>query len=253
MTDIATSQMLLATEVQRFSEEDEEFQLVALIKAMDFLKTYRTFYNEKQTIIRLRAGVQSYSVNGPAGLNLDGPPAPLDPSDLSDAIPADMLIPNLLQIRVGQTWYDPMQQVDHSQIRAWTHYEGSLGYPFVYAYWDKQLHFYTIPQDDFPLRLDYTRDLDRPRFQWNGSSWIFESRNSEGAWVALPSNYENEWLEHSEPLLRAWAKWDLYRSFYRDPMNAQAAKENFEEEMDRLDKEKSSREHGNLMQEASAL
>jgi hypothetical protein len=146
-----------------------------------------------------------------------------------------------------------MRQVDHSRIREWTYFEGTTGYPFAYAYWDRQLHFYTIPQDDFPLRLDYVRDLNRPRFQWNGSAWVFESQNTEGAWIALASNYENEWLEHAEPLIRAWAKWDLYRNFYRDEKNEESAHRSYLDELWRMEKEKSSKEQGHLVLESTAL
>lgn len=253
--DIQTSHQLLLNQIHRQQPDDIDMSMAALIDSMSYWKNQQFFFNEGTALFLVREGVQDYSKAGPTGLVIGGAVPPIDPEatgGVVDAVPVDMLRPKVLQIRVSQNWSAPLPQADISAIRYWTYYEGNTGYPDFFAWWNNTLSLYPIPNSDYTARIDYTRDLNRPRYSWDGTAWLFEelqffpagstlpdgttATEDQFVWVTLTPTYVNPWLQHAERLVRARALWDLYQNYYDDDANAAKAIAFMEDARSEVDK-----------------
>lgn len=238
MVDFATSLQTLVEETHRPNPVDIDHATIALIRAMNFLKARPYWFNEETSVDLATLGIQEYVI-------------PTTPQ--AGGIPFDLLRIRVTQIRVGQNWYDPMEQVDIQVIRHLTFFEGNTGYPYLFAIHNQTVYIYTIPNQNFEWRIDYTQDLDRPRYRWDGSSYIFEERVSGTTFKELTPSYTNGWLEHAEELVRARATVELYQLYYKNPENLALAIDNFEVEDSRHRAEDNFFQEGNMRQEVSAL
>lgn len=253
--DFQTTLELTLSQIHRRQAEDIDQATIALIDAMDYWKNQQFFFNEGTSLMLLRKGVQDYSKAGPTGLVIGGPVPPIDPDvtgGVIDAVPGDFLRPKSIQVRISSSWSEPLPQVDISAIRHWTYIESNTGYPDFYAWWNQTLSFYPIPQAEYDCRIDYTRDTNRPRKTFDGTSWIFEEEQffangstlpdgstateDQFLWVPLESTYTNEWLTHAERLVRARALWDLYHNYYDDTENAMKAQQFIADARSEMDK-----------------
>ena len=99
------------------------------------------------------------------------------------------------------------------------------------------------------------KDLNRPRFRWDGSQFLFEEQATAApyAWSTISDTYTNGWLSSAESLVRAWAKWDLYLNFYKNEERAQESREVFFAEKDRIRSESVNFSLGDIRQEATVL
>lgn len=267
--DIQTSHRLLHLDLHREAPGDLNRGMMALMNAMDHYKSRRFWFNEGTTLQSMVTGVQSYNTSGARGLVLDSL-LPLSTTDYPQAIPPEMLRPINIQVQVGEHWHGPMCQVGIERIREWTHWEGALGtYPSDFAYFNQSLHFHPIPGSDHTYRIDYVKDVNRPRYNWTGTKWQFQQQDfydigdtlpdestasaEQWAWKTLELSYTNEWLEYAEPMIRAWAMWDMYANFYNDEENARASMAVMLYEEERVRGESSGYQDGSLRTEVPPL
>jgi hypothetical protein len=235
-------------EAHKSRAEDVDRATRASMEAMDYHKHQHYFFNEAEYEDELKRGQQDYAMA--AGPNTTGSPVNL--------MPFDMLRPLVIQIKVGQNWWDPMQLKDQEWIRARTFFDGQFGYSDFYSWHNQKLWFYSIPQSDFTFRMDYVQDVNRPRFSFNGTDWIFEqfefdSGSNTWVWVPLAASYTNPWLTHAEPMIRYRALFTLYSRYYNDREKSQDFYQSWQDELDDLQARSTMLEHENLRQEVTAL
>ena len=242
--DFRTSLETVLTEVHRRQPKDIDMATVALIKAMEFHRSYKFWFNEATWLWTMTTGTFEYLATA----------APHDADPDIRTIPFDIQQPEVIQIQVGQNFYEPMDQVSIDAIRSNIFFEGQRGYPDSFCWFKRSLFFYSIPQSDFPCRMDYVRDLNRPRFRYDGSNWIFEERNTlTGTWEPLQPTYTNSWLDEGSAMIESWAKWKLYHSMYKDTDAAVGAWAEYQVEKDQLEADKSRYEDGNTRTRESPL
>ncbi len=227
--DIQTSQELLLGEMNRRTTEDRNRQLISLIKAMEYHYRDRFWFNSGTYEDSTKTGQQDYAINTLVK-------STADPVFL---LPHDFLFMLRSQIQVGQNWYDPMQECTFDFIREATFFDGQLGYPDTYAWYDNKIWLYSIPKSDFPWRIDYVKQTQDIRYRWSGAAWIaeqfqFDTGSGEFIWVALDPTFSNVWLQQAEPMIRAWARWDLYMNYYDDAENAAKARAVYDTEKRRI-------------------
>jgi hypothetical protein len=228
--DFQTSLQLLLEGVHRTSIADRNRLAVSLVNSMSFHKHRSYWFNGKTYTDQMVTGQQEYTFG----------------TSTSD-VPIRILRIRVSQILVGDTWYDPMTQVPIGSIRDWTYADStSLGYPDFYAIYDNKIFVYARPQDNFTWRLDYNLDIDRPRARYDGA-WHIETRTAGDPtiWEDIPQDYENEWLQHAEPMIRAWAEWEFYKNYLNDHDNAGASAAYYREEESNLQGESNFFQQGN--------
>lgn len=199
------------SEIHRHQPNDEDFFTIALLRAMRFHKSLPFWFNERTWLWTMTKGTYEYKANFDPNTVL--------PSTSILSLPANIQTPRTIQIKVGQNWWDPMEQTTMSEIREAVFFEGNSGYPDRFAWFNESFFFYSIPQSDFPSRMDYVEDLDRPRYSYDGANWLFEQRDipaNPTTWIPLSPTYTNRWLQEGEQMISAWAKWRMYHAYYKD-------------------------------------
>jgi hypothetical protein len=242
--DWQTSIQLLLNELGKGHPDDIAQAKISTIKAMEFLRHSEFEFNQETHNWTMVQGQQAYGATGDFG---DQPLTVLS---------SNLLRPKVIQIKSGSTWYAPLKQKDHSIIREWTYVDATgYGSPAFYSWWDRQVHVYPLPNTGFTSRIDYVKDLNRPRFRWDGSQFLFEEQATAApyAWSTISDTYTNGWLSSAESLVRAWAKWDLYLNFYKNEERAQESREVFFAEKDRIRSESVNFSLGDIRQEATVL
>ncbi len=248
MSDFRTNLQLVLSELHRKNAEDIDRATISLIDSMAYHKARRYWFNESEVIDAMVQGQQDYAIaNSP---NTSGSPLNL--------LPFDWIRPLGMQYKVGQNWYDPMAQEDISYIRTYTYFDGQLGYPDVYAWHDSKIWLYSIPQNPFEWRIDYVRDLNRPRYSHDGTQWVFEefifdSPSNTWVWVPLTDIYTNEWLVEADAMIRARALFRLHSRFYNDREKATDFFHDWKDEEERLRTQSAMFESENIQQDSTRL
>jgi len=218
VSNFQTNLNLLIEETHRSAPADIDRATYALIKSMESFSNEPYWFNRVTFEANTIRGVQVY-------------PLPDEPNT-NEVLPFDILQIRVSQIRVSEHWYDPMQIVDIAVIREFTYTDDStLGYPDFFAVYGKNVFLYSIPKENFPWRIDYIKRINQPRYRFDGE-WNFEIRDPENptSYIPIPADFENEWLQHADGMIRAYAKWLLYKDYYNDVENAVIARGSYEEE-----------------------
>lgn len=239
MPDFRTSLEMLVSQNHRRQPADIDQATLALINSMIYHRSERFWFNESTFLWQMTEGTYEYKATWD----------PLDTSTVPLAPPNDIFQPVSIQIQVGQNWWDAMDRRDMKQLRNSVFFEGNIGYPDMYVYFDDSFWFYSIPQDDFPCRIDYIADRVGLRATYDGTAWLFEYRglvSGSPAWIDLATNptFENEFLTHAEPMIRAWARWNLQNGYYKDKEAAEFAYAEYQSEKARMFTERDRRHQG---------
>ena len=236
---LRTSLELLLGDTKRRTNKDEDRATIALIKAMEFHAGSDFPFLQETVYFQMLAGEPTYEATTTWTTYID----PITEEVVwLGSIPLGIQTVKTLQIRVGDNWWEPMGQVNQSEIRERYYNASTNGYPFIFSMYGNRLRVYSTPQSDFTSRMEYLRDPARPRYSFDGTSWIFEQpaffsisdptgphppapqrASNSIVWQALSPEYKNDWLANAEGMIRAWAKWDLYNSYYKDSEAAGAA------------------------------
>jgi hypothetical protein len=266
--DIQTVHRRLLHDVKRKTQQDSDQAMMALIDAMRHYRRREFYFNK---------GWQQ--VFFPADTNrLIAPISPIGVPVTRDGIPHGLVRPQVIQIVAIVTsgdvfeggiftyqQYDgePLIEIDAKEMWALAGGTGQLAkgesvgdMPVYYCWIDGPLPTIRIyPQPSLDLLADVygSEDSHIPRYAWNGTAWAFEALTSalsvDGQfwqWSAMPGTFENQWTNHADMLIRAWARHYLYANFYGDRNNMLIAKAELQDEEDTALLDKVASYAGNL-------
>lgn len=252
--DIQTIHRRLLHDVKRKTQADSDQAMMALIDAMRYYRRREFHFNK---------GWQQ--VFFPADTNrLVAPISPIGVPVTRDGIPHGLVRPFVIQIVAivtsGDVYeggiftyqqYDgePLIEIDAKSMWALVGGTGQLAkgegigdMPTHYCWIDgptPTIRIYPQPSVDLLADVYGTEDVLIPRYTWNGSAWSFEALTSQLSldgqfweWAAMPGEFENQWTNHADMLIRAWARHYLYANFYADANNTRLAKQQLQEQED---------------------
>ena len=213
---------------------------VALSNAMRRYQETPFHFSEVAGFFRINRGVQSYGFGGPestgSGSQTGVQTTTVDPASLDDKIPSDLASPLLVYIQTtGITW-TPIDVVTHDEVRWYTYNNQTLGYPSIYSWFSEAMHFYSIPNDDYAVRVDYMRKISSPQVIFEGSDFrvVIQDPQDPEQIINVPDDYTNDFLSDATDLITARARWEIYTQHHDDQENAQKEGAVIEDALSRL-------------------
>lgn len=252
--DIQTVHRRLLHDVKRKTQADSDQAMMALIDAMRHYRRREFHFNKSWQ-----------QVYFPADINrLVAPISPVSVPVTRDGIPHGLVRPHVIQIvgrvtsgdvfsggivTIEQYDGDPLIEIDAKDMWALMGGTGQLAkgegtgeMPTHYCWIDGQIPTIRIwPQPTIDLVADVygTEDAHIPRYRWTGTAWTFEALSQSTdisapfwQWAEMPGTFENQWTNHADPLIRAWARHYMYANYYGDRNNMVIAKAQLAEEED---------------------
>lgn len=273
--DIQTVHRRLLHDVKRKTQADSDQAMMALIDAMRHYRRREFHWNKDWQ-----------QVYFPADTNrLVGSFAPIGVPVTRDGLPHGLVRPQLIQIvgkvtsgdvysggivTIDQYDGDPLIEIDAKEMWSLMGGTGQLAkgegtgeMPTHYCWIDGIMPTIRIwPQPSVDLVADVygTTDAHIPRYMWTGSAWSFEALAASAdisaafwVWEPMQGTFENNWTNHADALIRAWARHYLYAHFYGDRNNTLIAKAQLDAEEDSALLDKVASYGGNLSIRPSCL
>lgn len=223
---------------------------VAVARAFEHFASTPFWFNQETAYWKTVSGTQKYIKNlGNAPYTEDWDETTF--SVLDSTIPHDLQIPldrRTYLKTTGDIW-SPLKMVTMDEIRYYTYNSSTTGYPTVFGYFNEAIYLYSVPNDEYGIRMDYVKSEDIPvvRHPGGGTSFKVYLRSVDPEdpttvqYNEVTDPWEHPFLEHAMDLITARARWEIYTQHHDDQENAVKESQVVEDALTRLRRETDNR------------